>query len=66
MDSPGKKAMEVMNINQEIIFKKPIGIPRKKPKEKILDEDSYVEVIFDCHYSMNLNPDFFLEYWQNN
>jgi hypothetical protein len=45
-NTPGRQAMAVMeDIRKEIIFKKPIGTPRKKHKEKVLDEDTYVEVI---------------------
>ena len=44
-NTPGGQAMAVMkDINKEIIFKKPIGAPRKRHKEKVLDEDTYVEV----------------------
>ncbi|RZC34214.1 DGCR14 [Asbolus verrucosus] len=45
-NTPGKQAIAVMqDIHKEIIFKKPIGTPRKRPKEKVLDEDTYVEKI---------------------
>ncbi|XP_063923443.1 splicing factor ESS-2 homolog [Zophobas morio] len=45
-NTPGRQAMAVMkDINKEIIFKKPIGAPRKRHKEKVLDEDTYVEEI---------------------
>lgn len=43
--SPGKKAMEIMEtIHKEVVFKKPLGIPRRRSKKKILDEETYVEV----------------------
>lgn len=43
--TPGRQAMAVMkDIQKEIIFKKPVGTPRKRVKEKVLDEDTYVEV----------------------
>ncbi|KAF7281586.1 hypothetical protein GWI33_004507 [Rhynchophorus ferrugineus] len=45
-NSPGRKALEIMdNVNKEIVFKKPLGIPRKRRKVKVLDEDTYVEQI---------------------
>ncbi|KAJ8939718.1 hypothetical protein NQ314_011004 [Rhamnusium bicolor] len=45
-NSPGKRAMEVMeNIHKDIVFKKPIGTPWKRSKKKVLDEETYVEEI---------------------
>lgn len=43
--SPGKMAMEIMEtIHKEVVFKKPLTIPRRRNKKKILDEETYVEV----------------------
>ncbi|KAJ8917401.1 hypothetical protein NQ315_002425 [Exocentrus adspersus] len=45
-NSPGKRAMEIMEtIHKDIVFKKPIGVPRRRSKMKVLDEESYVEAI---------------------
>lgn len=44
-NTPGKNAISVMdNMRKEIIFKKPAQSVIKKRKQKILDEDTYVEV----------------------
>nr|XP_022906456.1 protein DGCR14 homolog [Onthophagus taurus]XP_022906457.1 protein DGCR14 homolog [Onthophagus taurus] len=42
--TPGRYAIEAMSeINKSLEFKKPIGIPKRRQKQKILDEDTYVE-----------------------
>lgn len=44
-DTPGRQAIVAMKeIHKEIVFKKPVGKPRRRHKQKTLDEDSYVEV----------------------
>ncbi|XP_044260595.1 splicing factor ESS-2 homolog [Tribolium madens] len=54
-NTPGRQAIAVMkDIQREIIFKKPVGTPRKRLKEKVLDEDTYVE-----HIGKIIQRDFF-------
>lgn len=36
--------LTMKQIQNEVVFKKPIGVPRKRTKQKILDEDTYIEV----------------------
>nr|CAH7726980.1 unnamed protein product [Callosobruchus chinensis] len=43
--SPGTKAVEVMQSYHKDLFKKPSGVPMKKVRKKVLDEESYVEAI---------------------
>ncbi|CAH0549252.1 unnamed protein product [Brassicogethes aeneus] len=45
-NSPGRYAMELMEkVNKEIVFKKPTSAVKRKKKQKILDDDTYVEEI---------------------
>ncbi|KRT84936.1 hypothetical protein AMK59_1463, partial [Oryctes borbonicus] len=42
--SPGRQAIAVMqDIDKDLVFKKPIGVPKKRKSQAILDEDTYVE-----------------------
>lgn len=44
--SPGQQAIATMKqIDKELIFKKPVGIPKRRKNQNVLDEDSYVEVV---------------------
>nr|CAI5839896.1 unnamed protein product [Callosobruchus analis] len=44
--SPGSRAVEVMQTyHKDLLFKKPSGVPLKKVRKKVLDEESYVEAI---------------------
>lgn len=46
-NTPGRMAIQVMeNVHKELIFKKPSGLPRKRLKRKVLDEETYVQVLF--------------------
>lgn len=46
-NTPGRKALEKVNIfHKELVFKKPIGFARKR-KKKVLNDESYVEVKFN-------------------
>lgn len=42
--SPGHQAILSMKQVNEIVFKVPHNMPRKRRKQKVLDEDSYIEV----------------------
>ncbi|KAI4455295.1 es-2 protein - related [Holotrichia oblita] len=42
--SPGMQAIATMNeINKEIVFRKPVGVPKRRKNQNVLDEDTYVE-----------------------
>ncbi|GJQ85506.1 putative nuclear protein Es2 [Trypoxylus dichotomus] len=42
--SPGKQAIAVMkDIDKDLVFKKPIGVPKRRKSQAVLDEDTYVE-----------------------
>lgn len=41
-NSPGQKALSI--IKNDEIFKKPLVTPKRRKKQQILDEDTYVEV----------------------
>lgn len=44
-ETPGRRAIEVMKtVHKDLVFKKPIGTVRKKKKQKVLDDDTYVDV----------------------
>lgn len=44
-DSPGSKALTAMReLHADIVFKKPSGLPKRRNRQKILDEESYIEV----------------------
>lgn len=46
-NTPGRMAIQVMeNVHKQLIFKKPSGLPRKRLKRKVLDEETYVQVLF--------------------
>lgn len=48
--TPGDRALSAMkNLQKDIVFKTP-NIPRKKMKQKVLDEDSYIEVILSFFF----------------
>lgn len=44
--SPGRQAIAVMkDIDKDLVlFKKPMGVPKRRKSQIVLDEDSYVEV----------------------
>lgn len=43
--SPGSKALTVaQSLNEVELFKTPVGLPKRRNKQKVLDEESYVEV----------------------
>ncbi|XP_019869246.2 splicing factor ESS-2 homolog [Aethina tumida] len=43
-ETPGRRAIEVMKtVHKDLVFKKPIGTVRKKKKQKVLDDDTYVD-----------------------
>lgn len=44
-DTAGSDVILTMRqIQKDVVFKKPVGIPKKRNKQKILDEDTYIEV----------------------
>lgn len=43
-NSPGTTALTMNSLYKDLIFKKPIGTPRKR-KKKILNDETYVDVI---------------------
>lgn len=46
-NTPGSKALVVMKeLDKEVEFKKPSGIPKRRSRQKILDEETYIEVRF--------------------
>lgn len=48
--TPGRGAVVAMKeIQNELVFKKPMGLPKRRVKQKILDEDSYIEVSSNFH-----------------
>lgn len=44
-NTPGQRAIKVMEtIHKEVVFKVPTRTARKRPKVKVLEEETYVEV----------------------
>lgn len=44
-DTPGRKAVNVMeSIRKDIVFKTPVGVPKRRSKQKVLEEEIYIEV----------------------
>lgn len=53
-NSPGQQALASMKeISKDLVFKKPIGIPKRRKIQTVLDEDSYVEV--HCIFLLKLS-----------
>lgn len=45
-DTPGRRAVNVMDsIRKDIVFKTPAGVPKRRSKQKVLEEEDYIEVI---------------------
>lgn len=46
-NSPGTGALVAMkDLNKDLVFKKPNSLPRKRRKEKVLDEETYIEASY--------------------
>lgn len=44
--TPGRQAIVAMKeVNKDLVFKTPNSLPKKRRKVKVLDEETYVEVI---------------------
>lgn len=44
-DTPGRRAVSVMDtIRKDIVFKTPVGVPKRRSKHKVLEEEDYIEV----------------------
>lgn len=43
-DTPGRMAVNVMeSIRKDIVFKTPVGVPKRRSKQKVLEEEDYIE-----------------------
>lgn len=44
-NTPGRRAVSAMQeIKNEVIFKTPTGVPKRRNKTKVLEEEEYIEV----------------------
>lgn len=44
-DTPGRRAVGVMeSIQKDIVFKTPVGVPKRRSRQKVLEEEEYIDV----------------------
>lgn len=57
-NTPGRRAISAMQeIKNDIVFKTPTGVPKRRSKQVVLEEEEYIEVCFIfVRFSCGLYP----------